>query len=95
MTDTFCKDMLRRRQLAIDNKPFMRNELVNPYPELPPKYATILRKVEILKYSNNVQATKTNNFTKKELWSRLAKGNVQRISENNITNLESDDVGYT
>ena len=95
MTDTFCKDMLRRRQLAIDNKPFMRNELMNPYLGITPNDAAILRKVEILKYTNNVQATKTNNFTKKELWSRLAKGNTERISENNIRKLESYDVGCT
>ena len=95
MTDSFCNAMSRRRRLALENKPLMRNTLINPYPELPFEYITILRKVEILKYSNNTQASKGNNFTKKELWSRLAKGNVQRISYNNIENIEDGDIGYT
>ena len=95
MTDSFCNAMRRRRALALDNVPLMRNTLINPYPELPFEYITILRKVEIMKYSNNAQTTKGNNFTKKELWSRLAKGNVQRISDNIIDNVPNGDIGYT
>lgn len=95
MTDSFCNAMSRRRRLALENKPLMRNTLINLYPELPFEYINSLRKMEILKYSNNTQASKGNNFTKKELWSRLVKGNVQRISDDNIRNIEDGNICYT
>ena len=91
MTDTFCKDMLRRRQLAIENVPPQRNILVPLYPGLSYERIAYLRKANILLYSNNSQNSKTNNFTKKEQWSRLVTGKVQMLSIHNIDKCKDND----
>lgn len=54
----------------------------------PPK----LIKVEILKYSNNKQDTKTNNFTKRQKWSNLVRGNMQNISQYKTNNNNTDNI---
>lgn len=87
MSDAFCNYMSRRRSLALNNQPSIRFNLTSPYPSFTSEQLNMRRKVEILKYSNNAQNSKTNNFTKKEMWSRLSKGNVQKKSQNEIQKL--------
>ena len=88
MTDTFCNDMILRRQLANNNIPLIRNTVIPLYPEVSYDSIALLKKIEILKYNNNTQTTKTNNFTKKEKWSRLVNKNVQFISTIKNTNCD-------
>lgn len=88
MSNIFCTDISRRRFFALNNQPSVRFELTSPYPIYTSKELNMRRKVEILKYSNNAQNSKTNNFTKKEIWSRLAKGNVEKKSQYEIEKIE-------
>jgi hypothetical protein len=49
-------------------------ELVSPYPTYTAFQLNMRRKAEILKYDGNRQASKTNNFTRKENWSKIVRG---------------------
>ena len=91
MTDNFCRDMLLRRQLAINNIPSIRNTLIPLYPGLSYERIAYLRKTEILLYSNINQNSKTNNLTKKEQWSRLVNGKRQKLSINNSNKCKDND----
>jgi hypothetical protein len=83
---TTCNDIKQRQQLALFNKPIARLSLVSPYPNYSQSQLDMRRKVEILKYSNNVQSTKTNNLTKKQQWAMLVNGSTQNPSQYDIIN---------
>ena len=53
------------------------------------------RKAEILKYSSNVQSTQTNNFTKNQRWSQIARGKYQKYSPTLYTQKTSPITGAT
>jgi hypothetical protein len=79
-------DLEQRRQLALFNKPIARLSLISPYPDYTKSQLDMRRKVEILKYSNGAQNTKTNNFTKKQQWAMLVNGSTQNPSQYDIIN---------
>jgi hypothetical protein len=66
--------MDQRRQRFLYNRPNVRLELVSPYPTYTAFQLNMRRKAEILKYDGNRQASKTNNFTRKENWSKIVRG---------------------
>jgi len=72
----------RSKQLLF-NTPQPRYTPVSPYNGIFTKFQLDMRrKAEVLKYNNNVSSTKTNNFTKSELWSQIANGNSNYQSSN-------------
>jgi hypothetical protein len=81
-----------RRRLALIHIPPIRTELiVSPYPQFTKKELDMRRKVEVLKYSNNTQNSKTNEFTKSEIWSHLVNGKNRNYSQFIKTNTCPDD----
>jgi len=51
------------------------------------------RKAEILKYSNTISSTKTNNLTKKQKWAQIASGMSQSESYTTLTGYAPDSSG--
>jgi len=65
------------------NTPLPRYTPMSPYNGSMTKFQLDMRrKAEILKYNNNASSTKTNNLTKAEKWSQIAKGNSNSQSSN-------------
>jgi len=75
--------MDQRRERFLYNIPQQRISIVTPYPYYSQKQLDMRRKVEILSYSANKTNSKTNNDTKKQTFSALAKslGSGIRISQ--------------
>jgi len=72
----------RSKQLLF-NTPLPRNTPVSPYNGAFTKFQLDMRrKAEVLKYNNNACSTKTNNLTKAERWSQIARGNSNSQSSN-------------
>jgi len=71
-------NQLRKMQLL--NIPPTRYTPTSPYPGFMQSQLDMRRKVEILKYPANNTNSKTNNFTKSEMWKQLISGNYQRRS---------------
>jgi hypothetical protein len=72
----------RSKQLLF-NKPQPRYDPLSPYNGTYTKFQLDMRrKAEVLKYSNNASSTKTNNLTKAERWSQIARGNSNFQSSN-------------
>ena len=79
--------LTQKRSKALVNIPPTRFTLGTPYPNFTQSQLDMRRKAEILKYNNNQQNTKTNNLTKKELWSLLSKGKTNsKVSQYTISN---------
>ena len=68
---------------ALNNVPPPRLNIVSPYPAYSSFQLNMRRKVEILKYTSPQQNTKTNTFTKNQLFANLAK-NMNAISQYQI-----------
>ena len=64
----------QRQRLAFYHTPPSRYTPISPYPANTKQQLDMRRKVEILKYSNNQQNSKTNNLTKNEKWALLSRG---------------------
>jgi len=75
-----------RRQLLIP--PPVRFNPVSPYPQYTQFQLDMRRKTEILKYKANATNTKTNNFTKAELYAQLVSGN-NRISQQTLVDISN------
>jgi len=75
--------ILQKQRLAFYNIPPPRLNIVSPYPTYTKEQLDMRRKVEVLKYSGVQQNTKTNNFTKKQLFANLAKnsGSSKKVSQ--------------
>jgi hypothetical protein len=69
------------------NQPPVRYNPVSPYPQYTKFQLDMRRKAEILSYNAAKTNTKTNNPTKKEIWSALAKGQVSLYSQSQIAQL--------
>lgn len=79
--------MDQRRQRFLYNRPNVRLELVSPYPDYTSFQLNMKRKAEILKYEGNRNSSMTNNFTKKENWSKFVNGSTNIKTTNyNIDN---------
>jgi len=80
MTDlSFCEQRTLNQLL---NRPLARFEPINPYGSIYTKYDfDMRRKAEILKYSSNRSSTQTNNVTKKQQFSQIVKGNVEKLPQ--------------
>lgn len=77
----------QKRQASYYNIPPLRLNIISPYPFHSRQQLDMRRKVEILKYSNSQQNTKTNNFTKKQHFANLVKNvgiNSTKISQYSI-----------
>lgn len=68
---------------ALKNIPPPRLNIVSPYPAYSNFQLNMRRKAEILKYTSSQQNTKTNTFTKNQLFANLAK-NINAISQYQI-----------
>ena len=84
----FCK-IFQNKQLQQQNlPPPFRFNLYNPY--IGSNYTKydfdMRRKSEILKYNSNVSNSQTNNLTKKQLWSLIAKGSYKQLSQEQLNN---------
>ena len=82
----------RRRQMLY-NVPQIRMNLLSPYPTYNQRQLDMRRKAEILKYSNTISTTKTNNLTKKQKWAQLAAGMSQTKSYTTLTGYAPDASG--
>ena len=72
----------RSKQLLFNN-PLPRYTPISPYNgEFTKFQLDMRRKAEVLKYNNNASSTKTNNLTKAEKWSQIARGNSNSQSSN-------------
>lgn len=72
----------RSKQLLF-NTPLPRYTPISPYNGAFTKFQLDMRrKAEVLKHNNNASSTKTNNFTKAEKWSQIAKGKSNSQSGN-------------
>jgi hypothetical protein len=74
-------ECLLRTNIALNNVPPTRINIVSPYPSFTRPQLDMRRKVEILKYSNNNSSSKTNNFSKKQQWSMLVNGITKNSSQ--------------
>ena len=74
----------QRRKLKFFNTPPPRYTPISPYPQYTSEQLNMRRKIEILKYNNSVQNTKTNNLTKKETYALLARGSGNQYSQTTI-----------
>lgn len=75
--------ILQKQKLAFYNIPPPRLNIISPYPVYTKEQLDLRRKVEVLKYSGIQQNTKTNNYTKKQLFASLAKntGISRKVSQ--------------
>lgn len=85
--------ILQKQRFAFYNIPPPRLNIISPYPRNTREQLDMRRKVEVLKYTGVQQNTKTNGFTKKQVFANLAKkiGNSRKVSQystNANTNLE-------
>jgi hypothetical protein len=84
---------LQRARRQLYNIPFPRFTLISPYIN---SYTiddlNMRRKAEILKYSNNASSTKTNNLTKKQVYSQIV-STTNIASTNNNTKCVVDTCG--
>jgi hypothetical protein len=84
----------QKQQAGYYNIPPPRLNIVSPYPFFSNQQLNMRRKVEILKYSNSQQNTKTNNFTKRQHFANLVRNagisstKVSQYSINQQSNLE-------
>jgi|SaaInlStandDraft_5_1057022.scaffolds.fasta_scaffold06392_3 hypothetical protein len=79
----------QRKKNMLFTVPPPRNTILDksPYPAYTSSQLNMRRKAEILKYSGTVQNTKTNNPTKKQLYSQIMQGrNGVRSTPNNTEN---------
>lgn len=65
----------QRRKRSLFNIPLSRYTPLSPYPQYTQQQLNMRRKVEILKYSSNTSNSKTNNLTKKQLFSLITAAN--------------------
>lgn len=82
---TDCSNILivydQKKRLAYFRTPQPRYTPTSPYDgSVTQQQLDMRRKVEILKYKNNQQNTKTNDLTQKQLWALLARGNSSQIN---------------
>ena len=80
-----CSNILivydQKKRLAYFRTPPPRYTPASPYDgRVTQQQLDMRRKVEILKYKNNQQNTKTNDLTQKQLWALLARGNNRELS---------------
>jgi len=82
----------QKKKKIIYNIPPTRQEIVSSPYEIgfTKTQLDMRRKVEILKYSSNLQSTQTNNLTKKEKFALLMKGNYRQLPNLNNTCLNDD-----
>ena len=82
----------QRRKLKFFNVPPPRFTPISPYPKFTRQQLDMRRKVEILKYNNIQQNSKTNNLTKKETYALLARGNSNQLSQFTVLSLQNQDL---
>ena len=80
-----CSNILivydQKKRLAYFHTPPPRYTPASPYDgRVTQQQLDMRRKVEILKYKNNQQNTKTNDLTQKQLWALLARGKSSQIN---------------
>jgi hypothetical protein len=86
-TNSTCQVYKQKQQVALYNSPLIRLQMnPSPYPSFTQFQLDMRRKTEILKYSSNQQNTKTNNFTKKQLYANLA------LNRNRTSTLQNTDT---
>ena len=85
---SLCTFVLQQRQCASRfNKPQSRLVLTtSPYPTYTKQQLDMRRKTEILQYKNNQTNSKTNNLTKKQMYSQLTNPASSNLSQYRIAN---------
>jgi len=79
----------QRNEYNYYNTPPARVETTSPYPKNTANELNMRRKAEILKYKNNSQNTKTNNFTQKQIYAMLSRVIVNELSQYTISSLNN------
>lgn len=72
---TVADALKQRREYLLDRTPFVRNEIVSPYPTFTKMQLDMRRKVEVLKYKKN--STQARNLTAKEKQAQILRGNYR------------------
>lgn len=72
---TVADALEQRREYLLGRTPFVRNEIVSPYPTFTKMQLDMRRKVEILKYKKN--STQARNLTAKEKQAQILRGNYR------------------
>lgn len=72
---TVADALKQRREYLLGRTPFVRNEIVSPYPTFTKMQLDMRRKVEILKYKKN--STQARNLTAKEKQAQILRGNYR------------------
>jgi len=85
---------LQRARRQLYNVPITRFELISPYGGIYSMFdLNMRRKAEVLKYSGNATNTKTNNYTKAQLYSQIMKNTNNARVNNKSTNCVVDTCG--
>jgi len=84
----FCSMVSQRKQAALYNNPQNRLTITSPYPSHTERELNMRRKAEILKYKSISQNTKSNGFSKAQLYTNLVNGyvNSNKVSQYTILN---------
>jgi hypothetical protein len=72
---TVADALEQRREYLLGRTPFVRNEIVSPYPTFTKMQLDMRRKVEVLKYKKN--STQARNLTAKEKQAQILRGNYR------------------
>lgn len=72
---TVANALEQRREYLLGRTPFVRNEIVSPYPTFTKLQLDMRRKVEVLKYKKN--STQARNLTAKEKQAQILRGNYR------------------
>ena len=72
---TVADTLKQRREYLLGRTPFVRNEIVSPYPTFTKLQLDMRRKVEVLKYKKN--STQARNLTAKEKQAQILRGNYR------------------
>ena len=72
---TVADALKQRREYLVGRTPFVRNEIVSPYPTFTKMQLDMRRKVEVLKYKKN--STQARNLTAKEKQAQILRGNYR------------------
>lgn len=72
---TVADALEQRRKYLVGRTPFVRNEIVSPYPTFTKMQLDMRRKVEVLKYKKN--STQARNLTAKEKQAQILRGNYR------------------
>uniref|UniRef100_A0A6C0AUB9 Uncharacterized protein n=1 Tax=viral metagenome TaxID=1070528 RepID=A0A6C0AUB9_9ZZZZ len=88
-SDNVCDQIIQRKKQMVFSVPPIRLEKSSPYPSYTKLQLDMRRKAEILQYKGNSQASKGNNPTKKQQYSKIISGYNQFRSYATLYNTEA------